>query len=381
MDFGWTQDEAALADVAATFGRDVLNVGFEERDRAGEFGRELWRKCADFGVLGLPLPEEYGGTALELPAVVLTLEALGYGCRDNGLLFALGAQLWSVEMPILIFGNEEQRVRYLPSLAQGDLFGAHAVTEPGAGSDAHSLRTKATRRGSEYVLNGSKAFITSAPSSDVFLVLATLDPSQGSRALAAFLVDRDSEGLTIGPPYEKIGLHTAPMAEVAFADCGVPDTAMLGRPGAGATVFATAMEWERSFILAPALGAMKRQIEECIRYARSRTQFGRPIGKNESLASKLVDMQMRLELSQLLTYRTAWMKQVGRRLTREPSQIKLLVSESWVRNSLDALQIHGGYGFMTESGIGRDLTAALASRIYSGTSEMQRRIIASLMGL
>jgi hypothetical protein len=313
--------------------------------------------------------------------VVRTLEALGYGCRDDGLLFALGAQLWSVEMPILLFGSDEQKERYLPALARGDFVGAHAVTEPEAGSDAHSLRTKAVQDRSSYVLNGSKAFITSAPQADVFLTLATLDASRGPRALTAFLIDRGADGLSVARPYEKIGLHTAPMAEVAFADCRVPASAMLGKPGAGRAVFGAAMEWERSFILAPALGAMARQIDDCVRYARSRTQFAHPIGKNESLASKLVDMQTRLEVSQLMAYRTAWLKQTGRRLTREPSQVKLLISESWLQNSLDAIQIHGGYGFMSEAGIGRDLTAAIASRIYSGTSEIQRRIIAGFMGL
>jgi alkylation response protein AidB-like acyl-CoA dehydrogenase len=381
VDFEWPENEAALAAAAATFGREVLNAGLDERDRAGEFDRALWRKCAEFGILGLPLPERYGGAAQGVLPIVRTLEALGYGCRDDGLLFALGAQLWSVEIPILLFGSDDQKERYLPAFARGDLVGAHAVTEPESGSDAHSLRTEAARDGCEYVLNGSKAFITNAPHADVFLVLVTLDVSQGSRALAAFLLDRETEGLSVARPYDKIGLHTAPMAEVAFTDCRVPASAMLGQPGAGRAIFGAAMEWERSFILAPALGAMARQIDDCVRYARSRTQFARPIGKNESLANKLVDMQMRLEVSQLLMYRTAWLKQTGRRLTREPSQIKLLVSESWVHNSLDALQIHGGYGFMTELGIGRDLAAAVASRIYSGTSEIQRRIIASFMGL
>jgi alkylation response protein AidB-like acyl-CoA dehydrogenase len=171
------------------------------------------------------------------------------------------------------------------------------------------------------------------------------------------------------------------MAEVAFTDCRVPAEAMLGKRRAGMMVFAAAMEWERAFILAPAVGGMQRQLEECVAQARARWQFGRPISKNDAISHKLVDMQLRLEAAQLILYRTAWLKDSGKRLTREPSQVKLQISESWVQNSLDALQIHGGSGYMAEAGIERDLTAALASKIYSGTSEIQRRIVARFLGL
>jgi alkylation response protein AidB-like acyl-CoA dehydrogenase len=178
-----------------------------------------------------------------------------------------------------------------------------------------------------------------------------------------------------------MGLRTSAMGEVFLSDCRVPAEQMLGRPGGGSAVFGAAMEWERTFILAPALGTMRRQLEQCVRYARTRRQFGAPIGKREPVASKLVDMQLRLETSQLLAYRAAWKKQQGRRLTYEPSQLKLQISESWVQASQDALQIHGGSGYMVELGIERDLRDALASRIYSGTSEIQRMIIAGFLGL
>lgn len=381
MDFSWDEQTEWLASGAADFGRGELNVRLAERDRAGEFDRALWRRCADFGMLGLPMPARYSGTEQPLTAVVRTFEGLGDGCRDNGLLFALGAQLWSVQIPILLFGDEEQKERFLPGLISGQIVGAHAVTEPEAGSDAHALRTTATVDADHYVLNGSKAFITSAPVADVFIVLATLDPTLGQRALTAFVVERDTPGLQVAPAYAKMGLRTSPMAEVSLADCRVPAGAMLGAPGSGMRVFATAMEWERAFILAPALGSMRRQLEQCIAYARSRRQFGRPIGKNDAIASRIVEMQLRLESAQLLAYRTAWLKDSGKRLTREPSQVKLAISEAWVRNCYDALAIHGAYGYMLESGVERDLTAALASQIYSGTSDIQRKIIASFIGL
>ncbi len=380
MEFSWSEEAVSLRRAAEEFGAS-LNEGIEERDRAGIFDRSLWNRCADFGVLGLPIPERYGGTAQELPAIVNALDSLGYACRDNGLLFGLGGQLWSVQQPILLFGSEELRERYLPGLVDGRLIGAHAVTEPEAGSDAFSLRTTARADGDAYVLDGSKTFVTSAPVADVFLVMTTLDPALGSSGLTAFLVDRGTPGLAVGEPFEKMGLRTSTMGEVFLSGCRVPAAQMLGRPGGGSAVFGAAMEWERTFILAPALGTMRRQLEHCVRHARQRRQFGAPIGKREPIATKLVEMQLRLEASQLLAYRAAWRKQQGRRLTYEPSQLKLQISESWVQASQDALQIHGGSGYMVELGVERDLRDALASKIYSGTSEIQRMIIASFLGL
>lgn len=380
MHFSWSDEAKVLRRAAEEFGAS-LNQGLMDRDRLAVFDRELWRRNAEFGILGLPIPARHGGSEQELPTVVHTLEGLGYGCRDNGLLFALMAQLWSVEIPILAFGTDAQRDRYLPGLVDGTLVGAHAVSEPEAGSDVFSLRMSARPEGDKYVLDGSKVFVTSAPVADVFLLVATTDPGRGAAGLTAFLVDRDTSGLEVTDPYEKMGLRTSAMGEVVLSECRVAGSQVLGRVGGGSAVFGTAMEWERSYILAPALGTMRRQLEECLRYARSRWQFGEPIGKREPVAGKLVDMQLRLETSQLLMYRAAWKKQQGVRLTYEPSQVKLHVSESWVQTSMDAVQLHGGSGYMAELGVERDLRDAIASRIYSGTSEIQRLIIAGFLGL
>ena len=369
--------EAAAEFAAGELGRDL--DAMEDADRLDEQG---WRKCAAFGIQGLPMPERYGGDGLDLPTAVRVLEALGHGCPDNGLLFALGAQMWSVQMPILIFGTDEQRERYLPALARGEIKAAHCVTEPEAGSDVFSLRTSAVADGDGYVLNGRKTFSTSAPLADVFLVVATLDRSQGSAGLTAFLVDRGTPGLDVEPLRDrKMGLRTSPMGDVVLQDCRVRADQVLGRPGGGAAVFGAAMEWERAFILAPALGRMQRQLEDTVRYARDRRQFDRPIGKNQAVADKIVGMHLRLDQSRLLAYRVAWRRQQGRRLTFEPSQVKLQISESWVQNSLDAVQLHGGAGYLRGVGVERELRDALASRIYSGTSEIQRSIIARFIGL
>jgi alkylation response protein AidB-like acyl-CoA dehydrogenase len=381
MDFSWSQEAVDLHRAAAEFGAGVLNAGLDERDRRGEFSRESWRRCAEFGVLGLPIPEALGGSGLELPTVAYALEGLGYGCCDNGLLFSLGAQLWSVQMPILLFGSEEQKARYLPRLVAGETIGGHAVSEAEAGSDVFSLRTTAVEDADGYILDGAKSWVTSGPHADVFLVLATLDPTQGAKALTAFLVDRDTPGVGLAQTYEKMGLRTSTIGELVLSNCLVPATAMLGKAGAGSTIFGVAMEWERTFILVPALGTMRRQLEQCVAHARTRRQFGAPIGRKDAVSSKLAEMHLRLETSRLLAYRAAWAKQQGKRMTREPSEVKLHLSESWVQTSLDALQINGASGYMSELGIERDLRDALASKIYSGTSEIQRMIIASFLGV
>ncbi|HKP21707.1 MAG TPA: acyl-CoA dehydrogenase family protein [Thermoleophilaceae bacterium] len=380
--FGDTSSE--LVDTAARLGERELGRDLDAREDRGEFDADGWRRCASFGIQGLPMPEEYGGTGIDLTDAVRVLEALGQGCRDNGLLFALGAQMWSVQMPILSFGSDAQRERYLPALTAGRLIGAHCVTEPEAGSDAFSMRTTATAvdDGSSYVLNGRKTFITSAPLAGVFLVVATLDRQKGASGLTAFLVDRGTPGLDVEPLRDtKMGLRTSPMGDVVLQDCRVPAEQMLGTRGAGAAVFNVAMTWERCFILVPALGRMRRQLDDCIAYANTREQFGQAIGKNQAIADKIVDMHMRLEQSRLLAYRVAWMRERGERLTLEPSHVKLQISESWLQSSLDALQIHGGAGYLRGVGVEREVRDAAASRIYSGTSEMQRAIIARFIGL
>ena len=375
------QDPSTLVRAAAELAEHV-GLRLDEREDRGEFDADGWRRSAEFGIQGLPMPERYGGTELELPTAVRILETLGRGCRDNGLLFALGAQMWSVQMPILVFGGDEQRTRHLLPLAEGRIIGAHCVTEPEAGSDALSLRTTATPDGGSYVLNGRKTFITSAPLADLFLVIASVDRSRAATGLTAFLVERGTPGLDVEPLRDrKMGLATSPMGDVVLEDCRVGADQMLGPLGGGSAVFNVAMAWERCFILAPALGRMQSQIDACVSYARTRRQFGRRIGENQAVSDKIVNMHMRLEQSRLFTYQTASLRQAGTRLTLEPSRVKLQVSESWLQNSLDAVQVHGGAGYLRGMGIERDVRDATASRIYSGTSEMQRAIIARFLGL
>jgi alkylation response protein AidB-like acyl-CoA dehydrogenase len=381
MDFGWSQEQVLMRDSIVKFAKAELNEGYTEREQRGEFNREGWRRCAEAGIHGLPVPEQYGGAGKDALTTVGCLESLGYGCVDNGLVFAINAHMWTLEIPLLHFGTDEQKSRYLPRLCRGELVGANAMSEPASGSDAYSLTTTADKRGDRYVLNGSKVFVTNGPIADIFIVYATVDRSKGPNGVSAFLVERGFPGLSFGEDAHKMGLKTSPMCELYLEDCEVPEGNRLGREGAGKNLFADSMTWERSCILASAVGAMQRIVEKCIRYANERRQFGQPIGKFQFVSSKIVDMKIRLETSRALLYQAGWLRSKGKSIFLEAAMAKLHTSESWVKTARDAIQIHGGYGYMKDYEIERELRDAVSSRIYSGTSEIQRLIIASLLGL
>jgi len=381
MDFAFSEDQTAFKASVIDFARKELNKDLRRREEREEFPMEAWRACANFGVQGLPVPQEYGGSAADIMTTVLMMEGLGYACPDNGLIFSLNAQMWSLELPLLEFGTPGQKQKFLPGLVSGKIIGVHAMTEPESGSDAFSLKTRATQKGDKYVLNGSKLYITNAPVADVVVVFATVKPGSGFAGVTAFLVEKGTPGFSVGPPLGKLGLRTSPMGEIILKDCEIPAENRLGKEGAGMAIFNSSMEWERSCILASAVGAMQRQLEECVHYVRTRKQFGQPIGKFQSVSNKISDMYLRVEAARLMIYKVAWLKQSGKPATAEAAAAKVFTSEAWVQTCLDAIQIHGAYGYMRDSGIERDLRDSVAGTIYSGTSEIQRLIIARTLGL
>jgi alkylation response protein AidB-like acyl-CoA dehydrogenase len=380
VNFEPDEKQSELCDAVRKFGA-ALNEGMIERDAAGLFSRESWRRCAEFGIQGLPIPAEYGGTGHSLTDTILAMEALGYSCLDNGLVFSLNAQMWSFELPILHFGTEKQRTHYLPQVCRGDVIGAHAVTEPDYGSDAMSMKSRYRKDGDAYVLNGSKTFVTNGPVADVVLAFATLDPKFRSAGVSAFLIERDTPGMTLSKPITKMGLRTSPMGEVVFEDCRIPVENRLGGEGSGFAIFNSAMEWERACIFASHLGGMQRIFEKTVEYAKSRTQFGEPISHFAPVADKIVDMKIAIEAARMLLYKVGAIKDAGGNAVLEAAMAKLFISEAHVRGALDAIQIHGGYGYTTEYEIERELRDAIPGRIYSGTSEIQRKVIARLLGL
>ncbi|MGE3841304.1 MAG: acyl-CoA dehydrogenase family protein, partial [Vicinamibacterales bacterium] len=257
----------------------------------------------------------------------------------------------------------------------------NGASEPEAGSDIFSMRTRAVREGDHYVLTGTKTFVTNAQVADLVVAYATVDPKLGATGITAFIVERGTAGMTVGRPLNKMGLRTSPMAELVFDGCRVPVANRLGREGRGVQVFECSMEWERGCILATCLGVMRRQLETCIAHVRARKQFGRSIGKFQSVANRIVDMKVRLDTCRPLVYRVGSLKDQNRPARMEAAMAKLYVSECFVRSSQDAVQIFGGYGYMTEQEVERDLRDSIGSTIYSGTNDIQRNIIASSLGL
>jgi len=376
-----TQEQARLQQAAIDFARDHLGHDLRRRDRDEEFDREGWKRCAEFGVLSMPVPKELGGLGLGLTDLIAVIEGLGYGCRDLGLLFSMHAHLWTAVVPILEFGSEEQKRRYLPPLIDGTWIGANAATEPDFGSDVYGMRTRAERHDGRYALNGTKTFVTNAPEADLYVAYATRDPRLGPLGVTAFLVESGTPGLSVSRPIDKMGLRTSPMAEVIFEDCVVPEAQRLGREGRGVEVFECSMEWERGCILAGVLGSMRRRLEEVIDYARQRKQFGRRIGTFQAVAHRIVEMRVRLDASRPLVYRVGRLKDQGRTAQLEAAIAKLFVSEAHVASSLDAMRVFGGYGYTTEQEIERELRDSLGGLFYSGTSDIQRNNIARALKL
>ncbi|HJQ14249.1 MAG TPA: acyl-CoA dehydrogenase family protein [Anaerolineales bacterium] len=381
MDFSWTEEQLKYKQAVIEFAQNELNEGLIERDRQGEISLQNWKKCAQFGILGLAIPEDCGGSAADILTTMLVMEGLGYGCRDNGLIFAMNAQMWSVQHPILTFGTEAQKQKYLPGMCRGDLIGAHGMSEPDSGSDAYSLHTRAKRADNGYILNGTKMFVSNAPFADVSLVFATVNPEKRIGGVTAFLVNKGTQGFRVSRNIEKMGLRTSPMGELILEDCFVPMESRLGPEGAGPAIFNSSMEWERSCILGSHIGAMERQLEEAIQYTRERSQFGQKIGKFQSVANRIADMKLRLETARLLLYKVAWLKQMGKPAIMEAALAKLYLSESFVQSSLDTIRTYGGYGYTTELEVERDLRDAVGGLLYSGTSDIQRMIIARWLGL
>ncbi len=376
MSFVLTASQHDLKEHHAALGRELQGI---LEAHPGPLPEAAWAWCGQKGLLGLPVPEAQGGGGLCALDAVLAMEGLGIGCRDLGFLIALNAHLWGTVLPIATLAPPQQRARFLPGLLDGSTVGAHGITEPEAGSDVHGMSTTVTSEDGALVVEGCKHFITGASRAALFLVYAR-DPGAGDDALSAVIVPADTPGLTV-VDQPKLGLEGAPMGEVRLEACRVPGDHLLGRAGAGMAQFGTALEWERACIFAPVLGAMQRQLDRAVRFARTRRQFGQPIGRFQSVANRIVDMRMRLDIGRLLLYQVAGLKGDGGRAPLESSEAKLYISEAFVRSSRDAMQIRGGAGYLADSEEAQDVRDAPAGTLFSGTSEIQRVIIGRFLGL
>ncbi len=382
MDFTYTADQKELRQQIVAFARARLNAGVIERDRAQSFPRELWKECGAMGLTGLPVPEEYGGPGLDPLSTAMALEALGYGCTDSGFVFSLCAHIMASVVSICRFGNAEQKRRWLPGLSDGSLVGINAMTEPGTGSDPFAMRARAVKDGAGWRVNAAKTFISNAPEAQVIILFAVTDAVKRFHGgVTAFLLDRATPGISVGKKIEKMGLRTSPFSEVVFEDVWLADDTVLGGVGGGAGVFTHSMDWERTCLFAAHVGQMERLMERAIQYARTREAGGKRIAKYQAVSHKIADMKVRLEAARLLTYQAASRLEKVRSVTMDSAIAKLYVSEALVATAADVLQIFGGYGYTVEYEVERALRDAYGARIYSGTSEVQRNIIAAWLGL
>ena len=296
MNFSWTPEQLKLKQEAIEFAQNELNENISERERNNEFPRADWKKCAEFGIQGLTVPEAYSGRGVDPLTTLLIMEGLGYGCKDNGLPFSLNSQMWSFQPSILKFGSEVQKKKYLPPICRGELVGAFGITEVESGSDSYAMQMTATEVEGGYILNGRKSYITLAPVCDLCVIFASTDLELGRWGITAFIVEKGTKGFSTSPVRDKMGMRTTPMGDLIFEDCFIPAENILGPEGGGVSLFTTAMESERGYIFASQVGRLERQLEEAIEYAKSRQSFGQPIGKFQSVSNRIADMKLKLEL-------------------------------------------------------------------------------------
>jgi alkylation response protein AidB-like acyl-CoA dehydrogenase len=382
MDFSLTAAQSLLRDRIIKFARQELNHHLIERDQQGEFVRSHWKKCCSMGLAGLPIPNAYGGLGENFLTTLLGIEAFAYGCLDNGLVHAVVTQICG-GLHLLLFGNDAQKGKYLSDISLGKRIAAQAVTEAEAGSDVRSMKMEANRVNGKFILNGTKRFISNGPIADLAIVFAKTGGSAQKKfdALSCFLIEKGTKGFSQGRPLEKMGLRTLLNGELGFERCEIPSENLIGQEGQGLFIFNEIIEWERALISACHLGMTERILEICVRHAKSRFQFGRPIGQFQSISNKVAETKVSVELGKLILYKAGWMKDQKRRAALETSVVKLFISENLKKACLEAIQLHGADGYARESEIERELRDSIAATLYSGTSEIQRNIISRLAGL
>ena len=374
----WNEEQIQLKRAMIDLSRKI-NANIPEENG---FPMGKWNMLCEMGIPALPVEEKYGGLEKDILTTMYLLEAMGYSCDDAGLNFSMASHIVSTEIPIQEFGSEEQKEKYLPKLSRGEFVGAHAITEPGSGSDAFNMKTVAEKKGSKFILNGSKTFISNGPIADVIVVYALTDKTQGAlKGVTAFIVDAHTPGLKKGKPLEKLGLKTSPLCELFFDDCEVSEENVLGKVGSGFSLFNYVMKKEILCSFAINLGEMEKQLERCVEYSKTRKQFNQPIGKFQAIAHKIANMKIRYEYSKALLYHAGELVYKKKHAHLEIPIAKIAVSEAYVKSSLDAMQIFGAYGYMADYPIEKYIRDSVGSTIYSGSSEVQRNLIANYLGL
>lgn len=374
MDFALNEEQEMFRRVVREFAEKEVAPRAAETDETGQFPWPIVEKMAALGLMGLPIPEEYGGAGADTLSFAIAVEEIARACGSTAITLAAHVSLAC--KPLLLFGSEEQKRKYLVPLAQGRWLGAFGLTEPGAGSDAGACKTTAYLDGDEWVINGQKCFITNGSIADVVLIAAVTDKSAGTRGISNFIVPKGTPGFRPGRDEVKMGLRGSVTSELFFEDCRVPADHILGEPGQGFKQFLTTLDEGRISIGAMALGLAQAAFEASVRYSKERVQFGQPIAKFQAIQWMLVDTATELDAARLLVYRAAWLKDQGREFVKEAAMAKLFASEVAERACYRAIQIHGGYGYMREYGVERLYRDQRLCAIGEGTSEIQRLVIA-----
>ena len=346
-----------------------------ELDKKGEYPTKILEKMAKLGLLGIIVPTEYGGAGLDTISYTTVIEEISRKCASTGVITSVHNSL--VAWPIMKYGTEEQKKKYLPIISKGEKIGAFAGTEPNAGSDLGAMQTTAVLKGNKYIINGDKTFITSGPEAGVIIVFAVTDKNAGSKGISAFIVESDMKGYKVGSIFEKLGINAAKNSELIFEDMEVPKGNLLGEEGEGFKIALSALDCGRIGIAAQAVGIAQAALDESIEYSKQRQQFGRPIGKFQAIQWMIADMAIRIEAARYLVYNAAYVKDTGVRFSKEAAMAKLFASETAMDCAIKAVQIHGGYGYTKEYTVERLFRDAKITEIYEGTSEVQRLVISS----
>ena len=373
MNLVFTEEQKMMQKMVRDFAQKEIAPAIEHMEETEEFPRHLITKMAELGLMGIPIPEEYGGAGMDFTSYIIAINELSKVSATIGVILSVHTSVGT--NPILYFGNEEQKRKYIPKLASGEYLGAFGLTEPSSGSDAASLKTRAVKKGDHYILNGSKIFITNAGEADVYIVFASTAPDKGSYGISAFIVDKDTPGFSVGKKEKKMGLNGSNTCEIIFEDARVPAENLLGNEGEGFKIAMSNLDVGRIGIAAQSLGIAEAALEFATNYAKERKQFGKPIGANQGLGFKLADMATAVEAAKLLTYRAADLKTNNLSCGKEASMAKLFASETAMKSAIEAVQVYGGYGYTKEYPVERLFRDAKVCQIYEGTSEIQRMVL------
>jgi len=378
MNFQLTEDQLMIQKMMRDFANEEVAPGADERDREKRFPKEIFKKLAELGMMGLPFPEEYGGGGADTISFAIAVEELSRACGSTGITYSAHVSLGGA--PLNLFGTAKQKEEFLTPLCTGEYLGAFGLTEPSAGSDAGGTRTTAVLKDNQWVINGSKCYITNASYAKNLALTAVTGQKGEKKEITAFIVPTDAQGFTIIDNYEKLGLHSSNTTELVLEDVKIPEENILGKKGEGFKQFLITLDGGRIGIGAMAVGIAQAAYEKALKYAQERTQFGHSISKFQAIQHKLADMAMNIEMARLMVYKAAWLKDQGKKFTKEASFAKLFASEMCMRTCDQAVQIHGGYGYMREYQVERFFRDAKLLEIGEGTSEIQRNVIAREIG-